>query len=204
MIEQLTMAINANSQAPLPGPSNETGNYPSNIWCRNCNQYSHSNQVCQAPRNPMPMVPPQGCFQQNPPLDPNYQPPRGISCSTCHRMHPISLDMCWVESGVTCSNCSRNHLTDRCRQPNQGYSQGNSYNNQPPQGHANFFYYRPMQVSQPNHLFNPLHNQSYNCDNNQNQGPSRDDQNLNFSDSQNQTRGQAQLNVSPPPIPQDA
>ena len=39
--DQLTLAINAKS-TNTPPPSNETGNFPTNIWCRNCKQYGHS------------------------------------------------------------------------------------------------------------------------------------------------------------------
>ena len=103
MTEQLTMAIHAKSQAPHVGPPNEMGNYPSNIWCRNRNHYGHSDQFCQAPRNPIPMVPPQGRFQNHHSLGPTHQPPQGIPCSTCNRLYPIGFGISWFEWGVTCA-----------------------------------------------------------------------------------------------------
>ena len=63
MRKYLTMAMNMNSQTLPIEFFNETKNYPSNIWFRNCNQYGHSDQFANPQNNTMPMVHLQSCFQ---------------------------------------------------------------------------------------------------------------------------------------------
>ena len=146
--DQLTMAINAKN-THAPPPPNETGNYPTNIWCRNCNSYGHSEQFCPSSRNFGPYVPPQ--VRTNPPNPPGGgQPqPKGVPCGTCHRMHPLGPGICWVESGVVCGNCGGNHPTDKCRRPQKASGPvpgaGGSNTLNPPH---NFFYDKPAQGPQ--------------------------------------------------------
>lgn len=64
------------------------------------------------------MLPPHGHLQNHCPLRPINQPPQGIPCSTCNKMHPLGLGICWMESWVTCANYIKNHLTKKCGAPN--------------------------------------------------------------------------------------
>lgn len=149
--DQITMAISAKS-AHEPPPLNETGNFPTNIWCRNCNLYGHSEQFCQLPKAQGPYVAPQP--HQNLPNQTRggQSQPKNVPCSTCGRMHPIGPGICWVESGVLCGNCGGNHPTDKCRRPKKMIrSDLNTTQNPPP----NLFYNRSPQGAQEGYYMNP-------------------------------------------------
>jgi hypothetical protein len=60
---------------------------------------------------------------------------------------------------MTCSNCSENHPTRKCRRPNQGHSQHNSYNTSHLQSIA-IPYDEPLQGFQPKQPHNSFQNQN--------------------------------------------
>jgi hypothetical protein len=149
--DQITMTINAKS-VHTPPPINETGNFPTNIWCRNCNHYGHSEQFCQVSKVHGPYVAPQSKPSNQ--AGKGQSQPRGLPCPTCHRMHPIGPGICWVETGVICGNCGGNHPTDRCRRVLKESGAGiatasnphSLFYNRPPQGVHQAYYTNPQPV----------------------------------------------------------
>ena len=149
--DQIAMAINVKS-AHTPPPLNETGNFPTNIWCRNCNNYGHSEPYCQLPRTQGPYVAPQPRSNSSNQSRGNQPQSKGIPCPTCHRMHPLGPGLCWIESGVICANCGGNHPTEKCRKPSKELrpEAPNTSNPSP-----NLFYNRPLQGNQQGYYVNP-------------------------------------------------
>ena len=172
LTEQLTMAITSRPLASQVPPTSETGNYGTNIWCRNCNKSGHSDQFCSEPRFTGNLVAPPPRPQQGHAQGQARNNGKGI-CPTCGKVHILGPGKCWIETGVVCNHCGGNHPTENCRripvkQP--------SYNSQLNQQPSAFFYDRNQQnqggMSVNYHQGNPQSNgqQNYGPPNHQNQG----------------------------------
>lgn len=148
--DQIAIAISAKF-AHMSPPLNETDNFPINIWCRNCNQYGHSEQFCQMPKFQGPYAAPQ--FRPNFTNQSGGQPqPRRVSCPTYHCMHPIDPKICWIQTGVTCGSSGGNYPTDRCRKAPKEPEPRASF---VPNPSHNLFYNRPLQRPQQTYNTNP-------------------------------------------------
>ena len=172
LTEQLTMAITSRPLAPQVPPTSETGNYGTNIWCRNCNKSGHSDQFCTEPRFTGNLVAPPPRPQQGHAQGQARNNGKGV-CPTCGKVHILGPGKCWIETGVVCNHCGGNHPTDNCRRiPAERPPHYSQLNQQPPA-----FFYDRNQQNQRGGLGDYRHGnqqgggqQTYGPTNHQNQG----------------------------------